>query len=111
MMSAPGRNGAGGSSVLDDVIVWALAAAGALGATVWAGAQLAVLVAHQRSLPVGLSSAVQAAVRLPSSADDPAAAWPAEVHELLPGPVLYWLCTVAAGVALLGAVAAGYRAK
>jgi type IV secretion system protein VirD4 len=109
MMLAPGRNGAGGSSVLDDVIVWALAAAGALGATVWAGAQLAVLVAHRRSLPVGLGSAVQAAVRLPSTADDPGAAWPGEAQELLPGPVVYWLCTVAAGVALVAAVAAGYR--
>lgn len=60
-MPAPARTNAGGSSVVDDVILWALAAVGAFGATVWAGAQLATLVSHQRALPVGFAAAVEAA--------------------------------------------------
>jgi type IV secretion system protein VirD4 len=108
-MPAPARTNAGGSSVVDDVILWALAGVGAFGATVWAGAQLATLVSHQRALPVGFAAAVEAAFRLPSSAGDPAAVWPTPAQELLPGPLVYWPCTLVAAMAVLAAVAVGHH--
>ncbi len=103
-MSAPVRQGAGSSSVADDIILCALAALGALGASVWAGAQLAALVSHRQVLPAGLGTAVQAAFRLPSNAAQPAKAWPVPAQDLLPGPVLYWPCTAVAALAAVALV-------
>lgn len=65
-------------------------------ATVWAGAQLATLLARRRTMPVGLAPALSAALRLPSHAGHPAAAWPPELAALIPGPVLYWISTAIA---------------
>ncbi len=105
----PTRHGTGDSSVLDDVIVWAMAGAGAAAVTAWAGAQLAVLVSRQRALPVGLGSAVQAVLTLPASISDPGAAWPLKVRELIPGPLLYWACTVTVAVVVVAAAVVVHR--
>lgn len=106
---AAGARPAPGSSGLDDLVLWALGAAGVLGVTVWAGAQLAVLIASHRTFAAGLADAVSAAFALPSHASEPAAAWPAAVRPLVPGPVLYWSATAVAGLAVASVVAVGYR--
>jgi type IV secretion system protein VirD4 len=95
----------GSSSGLDDMVLWALALAGGLGATVWAGAQLAVLAVHHRRLPMGLAGAVQAGFALPGHASRPAGAWPAPADQLIPGPLVYWLATAVAAVAAVAVVA------
>jgi type IV secretory pathway TraG/TraD family ATPase VirD4 len=64
----------------------------------WVGAVLAGLVAHQVIPPGGLVPAVLAF----GSPMDPAAAWPAA--EQLPGPVLYWSCTLLVVVLAAGLV-------
>src|SRR5690606_14734166 len=70
------------------------------GAVVWLGAALAALVAGGR-LSGGLSDAVRAAFRLPQHVGDPRAAWPSEPDRAaLPGPLVYWLCTVVVVVCL-----------
>lgn len=101
-------NNAGGNGV-DTLVLCVLGAAGAVAAAVWAGAELAVFVARRQALPVGLASAVQAVFGLPSNVLDPARAWPAEVQDLVPGPVLYWLCTLLSAAAVVAGVILGYR--
>ncbi len=49
MPAPPLRGPAGYSSALDDIILWAVAALGAVGAAVWGGAQLAALLWYQVS--------------------------------------------------------------
>ncbi len=108
-MPAPPRSPAGNSSVVDDIIVWAVAALGAVGAAVWGGAQLAALLSHHRALGVGLGAAVESAFRLPANAAHPASAWPAEVDQLLPGPLLYWACTLLVSGVVVALVVVAYR--
>ena len=98
------RHGLTGFELL--VLVLGGAAAAVVGA-VWGGAALALLVTgHGSTLPV--SAAATAAGGLPAHLSDPAGAWPSPHGELLPGPVVYWLCTaiVAAVMAALGVVLA-----
>jgi type IV secretion system protein VirD4 len=97
-----------GTSTFEIVVLALAAVAAAAIGIVWAGASLALLAAgHPRALP--LDAAARAARQLPETAGHPAAAWPAPIAELLPGPVLYWTCTgVAAAAVALGAAAA-YR--
>jgi type IV secretion system protein VirD4 len=104
-----GGPGVGGSSGLDDVVLWVLAGLGGLGVGVWGGAQLAALASRRRTMPVGIGTAVQAGFRLPSNAGQPADAWPPPARELLPGPVLYWACTLVAALAVVGLAALLYR--
>lgn len=108
-MAPPPRAGAGNDSVLDDVIIWALTAVGGVGATVWAGAQLAAVVSHRQFLPTGLGVAVESAFRLPSNAAQPASAWPPETRALLPGPLIYWPCTVLVGLVIVALAVVAYR--
>jgi type IV secretion system protein VirD4 len=108
-MPPPPRSAAGHSSVVDDIILWAVAALGAVGAAVWGGAQLAALVSHHRALGIGLGGAVQSAFRLPANAADPASAWPAEVHQVLPGPLVYWACTLVVSGVIVAVVVLAYR--
>lgn len=96
------RDGLSGFEML--VFVVGGAAASALG-VVWAGASLALLVAGNRPA-VPASVAGSAIGSLPAHLTDPAAAWPAPYSELLPGPVVYWVCTAVAAV-LLGGVLFG----
>ena len=86
-MPAPSRPSAS-DSVADDVVLWAIGGIGLGAAAVWGGAQLATLLRHGQSLPVGVGTAVRAMFRLPSSAAEPALAWPGPVRPLLPGPAL-----------------------
>ena len=107
-MPAPSRPSAS-DSVADDVVLWAIGGIGLGAAAVWGGAQLATLLRHGQSLPVGLGTAARAMFRLPSSAAEPALAWPEPVRPLLPGPALYWAATVVVAVALVAVVAAAWH--
>ena len=80
------------------LVVAAAALLALLGATVWAGAALAVAIAGG-SLNASFSSALSAAVRLPSQLSTPAMAWPVEHRAAIPGPWLYWPSTLAVFVA------------
>ena len=90
-MTSPNRAPvAGGDEWLTYVVI---AVGGAVG-SVWAGAQLASLVSSGRPLPVSLGDALRAAVQLPDTMGNPAAAWPADPAAQLPGPWLYWSATL-----------------
>lgn len=76
-----------------ELLVLVLGGAAASGvAAVWGGAALALVVTgHGPGLPA--SAAATAAGSLPAHLSDPATAWPSPYGQLLPGPVVYWLCT------------------
>ena len=61
---AAGARPAPSSSGFEDLVLWGLGGVGVLGATVWAGAQLAVFIASHRTFPAGLASALAEAVKL-----------------------------------------------
>ncbi|HYU65143.1 MAG TPA: hypothetical protein VEK09_00185, partial [Jatrophihabitantaceae bacterium] len=65
-----------------------------------AGAWLASR-ATGNSLGVSGQPAIEVVFRLPEHWSDPAAAWPEPARSRLPGPVLYWLCTVVAALPLV----------
>jgi type IV secretion system protein VirD4 len=76
------------------------------GGTVWVGATVAASITGGR-LDASAADAMNAAVRLPRRIGDPAAAWPIEMAEELPGPIAYWICTaLAAAAAVVLGVAA-----
>lgn len=107
-MTTPAR-GAAGSSAFDDLVVWVLVLLGAASATVWGGAQVAVLAASRRTLPVGLGDAIQAALALPRFPGDPKEAWPMPLRPLVPGPALYWVATVVAALVVVGLLVGLHR--
>ncbi len=77
------------------------------GLIVWLGAALSAALSGER-LTGGLSDGVRAAFRLPKHASDPRSAWPTPADRaVLPGPALYWFCTI---VVLFGAVLAVWAA-
>ena len=78
-------------------------AALAVAGVAWAGAALAAAVTGQR-LDASLSDAFAALGALPRDPGDPASAWPRAAAGALPGPLVYWLATVA--VAAVAGVAA-----
>ena len=65
---------------------------------VWAGAQLATLVAHGHPLQTTVEEAGKAMFALKDHLGDPRAAWPAAQSDQLPGQVLYWAATVVASI-------------
>ena len=71
--------------------------------SVWAGAQLAVLLRHGHPLDASVGDALQAAVHLPDNMGNPRMAWPEPARHQLPGPVLYWAASMLA-VAASGGV-------
>ncbi len=78
-----------------------------VGAT-WGGASLSLLVSGRPSrVPLGVAAA--AVGRLPSHGADPAAAWPVPLRSTLPGPTLYWFCTLLVVGAMAVAVGLGVR--
>ena len=79
-----------------------------VGGSVWAGAFLSALVSGQH-LDATFSMALDAAVTLPSTASDPALAWPAEVRGVLPGTVVYWMATAIAALVIVTAIAMAVR--
>lgn len=98
-----------GGSGFNDVVLWAVAGAGAAAGAAWTGAELASLVVHRRAFPVSVAEVVAALGRLPSSASRPALAWPPHVQALLPGPVLYWLCTAVTSCLFVAAAVGIWR--
>jgi len=71
------------------------------GLIVWLGAALSAALSGER-LTGGLSDGVRAAFRLPAHLSQPRSAWPtAADRAVLPGPALYWFCTI---VVLVGAL-------
>lgn len=77
------------------------------GLIVWIGAALSAALSGER-LTGGLSDGVRAAFRLPEHWREPRSAWPTQAdRSVLPGPVLYWFCTI---VVLVGALLAVWAA-
>ncbi len=73
---------------------------------VWAGAQLAAVLAHGHVLDTTLNDAGKATVGPIDHLSDPRATWPPEARDQLPGPVLYWV-TTAIALAAAGAIVVG----
>lgn len=99
------REGLGAFELL--VLVSAGVALATIGA-IWTGAWLALAVSG-RAQGVPFSAAAEAAVRLPSTLGEPAAAWPEPLARALPPSPLYWICTAATGALVVAAVAAAVR--
>lgn len=95
-MPADTNNGGGGGG-LDAFAAIVLLVAGLL-AAVWAGAQLAARLASGSWIPAGAQDTADALVHLPSHGTAPADAWPVAYRALLPGPVLYWGCTIVVAI-------------
>jgi type IV secretion system protein VirD4 len=94
------RDGLGGFELLVLILGGAVAL---LTGVAWAGAVLASVVVGHRA-GASLEQAVQAVRALPAHLGDPASAWPAPVAEMLPGPVVYWVCTLVVALAAVGAI-------
>jgi type IV secretion system protein VirD4 len=74
------------------------------GLIVWLGAALSATLSGER-LTGGLSDGVRAAFRLPEHWREPRSAWPTPADRVvLPGPALYWFCTIVVLVSALLAV-------
>ena len=101
----PGRGSSGGG---DEWLAGVVIAAGFAALAVWAGAQLAALVASGSTLDASPADGLEAMIRLPSRATDPALAWDGPAAGQLPGPRLYWTCTVVTGLVGAGVVVAGF---
>ena len=76
--------------------------------SVWLGCVVAVLVTLGGS-PPGFGETASAVGRLSANLSSPREAWPPSVRSGVPGPVVYWLATVAAGVTVLVAVGLALR--
>jgi type IV secretion system protein VirD4 len=72
----------------------------------WAGGNLSAVLLHQKTLGVPFTDGLKVLTRLPKHMSEPKLAWPAAVQPLLPGPVLYWICTAFVVVAFV-AIAVG----
>ena len=82
--------GAGG----DELALFAIFGVGGLSVATWAGAQMASLVSSGSLLAASPAAGLRAMIRLPSNAAEPRLAWGSEAASALPGPVVYWTCTV-----------------
>lgn len=82
-------------SASERAMVFATAAGAALVWTVFAGAWLAARLTGE-SLGVGGADAIEVLRALPGHWAHPAEAWPPPAADRLPGPVVYWICTVIA---------------
>lgn len=89
----------------DELMIAAVILIGGLAFGTWAGAQIATVLTSARWLPVGIGDGLSAMLRLPANVGEPALAWPASVRSMLPGPVVYWVCTSVVLVALVSAIA------
>ncbi len=92
-----------------EILVLAVAGiAGLVGGVVWGGAALAAFVGGG-SFRGSLGAALSAAAHLPSRLSEPASAWPEASRGGLPGPWLYWPCTVAVVTVLVAVATVGLR--
>ncbi len=82
-------------------------AAAAVVLVVYAGAHLASLLGGDGRFRAGVVDAVGAAIGIPSSLGDPAAAWGPQHRTGLPGPALYYASLVMVLTAAGGLIAAG----
>ena len=82
-----------GESPLENFVVALGVAAGVVLGCVWFGARVALLVAGREG-DVGLPAAVVAVKGLPGTVFEPRLAWPEPVRSVLPGPWVYWACTL-----------------
>ena len=80
----------------------------AVGGVVWSGAALSALLAGDH-LAASLADALAALPVLPRHLGDPRAAWPPGTRASLPGPVLYWLSTLACAATAAVVVALAVR--
>jgi len=67
----------------------------------WLVGNLASLLARRRLLGVDLGEALIAVRRMPHHWADPRRAWSEPAASMLPGPILYWICTVLVVMVLL----------
>lgn len=74
------------------LVLVAAAAGGVIVGSVWAGAEVALLLTG-RPTALDVSSAIDALGALSSRPGDPAGAWPPPWNVRLPGPILYWSAT------------------
>lgn len=82
-----------------DIVTVVILAVGALALSLWGGAVLACYLAGTPT-HISLTTSLGAGLSLLSHLGDPAAAWPEPTRTALPGPILYWICTVVAGGAV-----------
>jgi type IV secretion system protein VirD4 len=75
----------------------------------WLAARLAARLFGDGPLRAGLVDAGVALTRLPRSPADPAAAWPAEGRDVLPGPIAYYACLATVVVAVVVAAVFAVR--
>lgn len=99
------RNGLSTGEVLVVVIG---GAAIVVGGVVWAGAALAALLTGA-AFAGTLSDSFTALPSFPEHFADPAAAWPGPAGEALPGPFLYWLCTIVVAAAAVAVLVVAFR--
>ena len=104
-MSQPGGRREPPTGAGDVVLVVVGAVVAGIGAVVWGGARLAVLLGGG-SLSGGFGAGLEAAGRLVSAPGDPAGAWGASASGL-PGPALYWASTAVIAVGVIAVVVAG----
>lgn len=89
------------ASGVDSLLLVIACAVVGVGLVVWFGAAVAAFSSGQR-LSAGVGDAVRAALRLPGHVSDPRLAWrdPAQ-QRALPGPIVYWACTLLVFAAIL----------
>src|SRR5690242_21763338 len=80
-----------------------------LGTLVWLAASLAALVFADGWPSLRCVDAIGAIFELPGHADDPRAAWPAEVQDRLPGAVAMYACALVVFAVTVFVTAAGVR--
>jgi type IV secretory pathway TraG/TraD family ATPase VirD4 len=78
-------------------------------ALAWAAAQLAALTAHGRTVPLSAATLAHVVLALPQHLSDPAAAYPAAVRPLLPGPTGMYAAAAVVLAAAGGIGLAGWR--
>ncbi len=102
----PGPPSGGGwtTDLAGSAAIAAILGVGVASVLMWATAQLASIVSTGRVLNIDIAGSGPALINLRHHLDDPAAAWPPDVAALLPGPLVYWPCTltVLASTCLLG---------
>jgi hypothetical protein len=99
------RDGLGGFEL---IVILVGGVVGLVVSVVWVGATMASFLAGD-VVRISLGAASDAATALPSQLTDPAGAWSPPVAAALPGPALYWACTL--GAAAMAGVMAWLAAR
>lgn len=99
--SAPSAT-SGSMSPIEIVLLSLLAAALSLAIALWAGVVGAAAISGGGLVAVGLGDALRAIPGLVRNPGEPSQAWPPEVADRVPGPVVYWTVTVLFVVAVVG---------